>query len=299
MTLKAVTAWPTNYPTNAKFLEWVKNANEKGKGQFVINVVGGPEAVPYSEQIQAIKNGVIDFANTAGGYYTNQIPEVYAFQLSRLNPDEERKNGFYDLMAKIHQEKGLIYMGRALAGVPMGYLFINIPAKSTKDLAGLKIRSEIVYDPIIKEVKAVPVTMPIPDIYNAMQQHVIDGFIKPLSSGFVSLGLHEVTKYLVNHTLYRNPTVAIGRLETWNKLPESARKILTDTFIEMESTAVAYAQGIDNNELKKGKDAGLQLIDFPADDAKWFIDTAYKLAWDVTLPKCPQYGAQLQKLSTK
>lgn len=299
ITLRAVMAWPESQQSNIKFLEWVTKANQAAKGAVVIKIVGGPEAVPFAEQVGALKRGMIDIVHTAGGYYTDVVPEINAILLSQITPSEERKNGYYDLMNKIHQEKGLFYLGRTNAGAPLGCIFINVLIKSPKDLAGLKIRSQPVYDPLLKEYKAVPVNMQTSEIYNAMQQHVVDGFINSPTAGIVSMGFPEVTKYILSSMFYTNPAVVIANLDTWNKIPENDRKVLTDSFIAMEQVATDYWANMFKTEMQKAVDAGMKIIDFAPEDSKSFTDTAYRLSWEVILTKSPQYGPKLKQLSSK
>ena len=61
---------------------------------------------------------------------------------------------------------------------------------------------------------------------------------------------------------------------------------------------VAHVPG-DNAEIEKAQKAGVKLADFPPDDAKQFIETAYRTGWENLLKKSPKYGPKLRELSTK
>lgn len=297
--IKALMAWPESYTSNGSFREWVNRVNESGKGKVTIKLIGGPEAVPLFEQIGALKRGVVDIVNTAAAYYMGVIPEVEAFGLSRLNPEEERARGFYDLMAEIHKEHGLMYLGRMQGATPLGVLCTKPQVKSSKDLAGLKIRSVPIYDAFLKELRAVPVTIPVPEIYTALERGVVDGFIQPLAGGFTSLGFHEVVKYIVNHYFYQLPGTALVNMEYWNKLPQDTRNFLITTVKENERNVGKYFMSLHNLEIDKAQKAGVKLVDFPPDDAKQFVETAYRMGWENLLKKSPKYGQKLRELSTK
>lgn len=297
--IKAIMAWPENYTSNGPFREWVNRVNESGKGKVQIKLIGGPEAIPLFEQIGALKRGVVDVVNTAAAYYMGTIPEAEAFGLSRLNPEEERAKGFYDLMAEIHKEHGLMYLGRMQGAAPLGVLCTKIQIKSSKDLAGLKIRSVPIYDAFLKELRAVPVTIPVPEIYTALERGIVDGFIQPLAGGFTSLGFHEVVKYIVNHYFYQLPGTALVNMEYWNKLPQETRHFLINTVKENEKTVGKYFMALHSLEIEKGQKAGVKLVDFPPDDAKQFVETAYRTGWENLLKKSPKQGPRLKELSTK
>ncbi len=299
VTLKAISSWPSNMGNMTKFNEWVKKANEASQGKFKIEYIGGPENIPYNEQVGALKRGVVDLVQTAGGYYMGDIPEVFSLVLSQLNPVEERKSGFYNLLNEVHKKHGLFLMGRTQAYIPLAYFCFNVDAKGPKDLEGLKFRSNPPYDPLLKEMKIVPVTMGEPEIFTAMQQKVVDGFLKNISTGFVNVGLEKVTKYILNIGLWQSPTVVVFNLDSWNKLPADARKILSDTFLQMEANQMSFWAEQNNAELKKAADAGVILKEWSAADTKWLIDAAFRTGWDATLPKCPEYGPKLKELSMK
>lgn len=297
--IKALMAWPENYTSNGGFREWVKRVNELGKGKVTIKVIGGPEAIPLFEQIGALKRGVVDVVHTAAAYYMGAIPEVEAFGLSRLNPEEERTQGFYDLMVEIHKNHGIMYLGRMQGVAPLGTLCTKVNLRSPKDLAGLKIRSVPIYDAFLKELKAVPVTIPVPEIYTALERGVVDGFIQPLAGGFTSLGFHEVVKYIVNHYFYQLPGIALMNLEFWNKLPKETKDFLMDTMKDNEKIIGKMFLSYHETELERAQKAGVKLINFSPEDAKYFIDTAYRTGWENLLKKAPKYGPRLKELSTK
>lgn len=299
ITIKALMAWPENYTSNGGFREWVKKVNELGKGKVTIKIIGGPEAIPLFEQIGALKRGVVDVVHTAAAYYMGVIPEVEAFGLSRLNPEEERARGFYDLMVEIHKNQGIMYLGRMQGVAPLGTLCTKVNLKSPKDLAGLKIRSVPIYDAFLKELKAVPVTIPVPEIYTALERGVVDGFIQPLAGGFTSLGFHEVVKYIVNHYFYQLPGTALMNLDFWNKLPKEIKDFLMDTVKDNEKIIGKIFLSYHETELEKAQKAGVKLINFSPEDAKYFIETAYRMGWENLLKKAPKYGPRLRELSTK
>ena len=297
--LKAVSAWPTGIVTLDMFKEWIKTVNERGEGKVQIELIGGPEVTPMPEQIGALKRGVFDILLTAAGYYMGTIPEAEAFGLSRITPQDERANGFYDFMDQIHQQNGFKYIGRAMAMVPLGVMSINKKIDSPKELKGMKIRTVIIYDAFIRELGAVPVTIPEPEIYTSMERGVVDGFVAPLASGFVRQGFHEIVKYIIPYYFYQIPTVVVANLKSWEKLPEDVQKLLIDAIVEVEEKAGPYYKNVHDTELKKAQELGVQLIEFSPEDAKWFVDTAYRVSWENLAKKAPENVEKLRELSVK
>ena len=59
-TISATHVFPASLIYSRSFLEYVKKANEAGKGVFTIQVRGGPEAIGMMEQPGAVRSGVVD-----------------------------------------------------------------------------------------------------------------------------------------------------------------------------------------------------------------------------------------------
>lgn len=296
--LKAVTAWPLAYASVDAFKDYVKVVNEKMKGRIEIEIIGGPEVTPLFEQVGALKRGVFDILQTAAAYYMGMMPEAFAFGLSRITPTEERENGFYDLMAEIHNKNGLVYIGRSQGLVPLGVLCLKEKITGPADLKGKKIRSVKIYDTFMKEMGAVPVTLPVPEIYTSLERGLVDGFIAPLAGGFVRLGYHEVVKYIVVHYFYQLPGVFLANQRAWNKLPEQDRNMMISIAKEMEPSFVDHYRKIHDEELRRAIEKGVKTIEFSPQDAKYFLDTAYQVGWEELTKQSPEYAPKLQKLST-
>src|SRR5205807_1668820 len=109
VTLRVVSAFPENQYYVKRTVEWIDKANKEGKGVLQMNFIGGPRAIPTFEIGNAVKTGVVDMALTTGAYYTNLMPEADALKLAEVSAAEQRRNGAYDLINKIWQEKANMY----------------------------------------------------------------------------------------------------------------------------------------------------------------------------------------------
>ena len=73
--LTATHTFPANWVYSRSFLEFVKKANDAGKGVFTIQVRGGPEAIGMMEQPNAARDGVVDMVYTPCAFYAATVPE--------------------------------------------------------------------------------------------------------------------------------------------------------------------------------------------------------------------------------
>src|SRR6201996_972244 len=105
VTLRAISAFNEKTTYSNGIERFIDRVNAAGKGVVQINYIGGPKAMPPFETGNALKNGVVDIANTTGAFYTNLMPEGDAWKLKQRPMAELRKNGGFDLMAKLYEQK--------------------------------------------------------------------------------------------------------------------------------------------------------------------------------------------------
>src|SRR5260221_12036873 len=95
-TVSATHVFPASLIYSRSFLEFVKKANEAGKGEFAIQVRGGQGAIGMMEQPGAVRSGVADMIYTRGAFYPAQGPECDAVSASTIAGPTRRKNGGTD-----------------------------------------------------------------------------------------------------------------------------------------------------------------------------------------------------------
>jgi TRAP-type C4-dicarboxylate transport system substrate-binding protein len=148
---------------------WVSEVNKQLGGQVHVNYVGGPEAMDRREQPEALRKGVVDITFTAAGDYQDQVPVVSGFVLSKLTPMQERTSGFYDFMVDQHAKLlNARYLGRMQ--VSPFYLWVKKDVKTLADLNGLKMRTGLLYDRMMRAFGMVPVSTNAPEVYTALQE---------------------------------------------------------------------------------------------------------------------------------
>jgi len=301
--LKAVTAWPKHTSmVEMGFNDWEARVKEKVKerypGQLEIRYVGGPEAIGQFDQAASLKAGVVDVVMQAPSYCESIVPEAGAIKYSELTPMEDRKTGAYDFWNKIFNKKlNAVYLGRHGRDTTF-HFFLN--KKVTKpDFSGLTLRTPPgVFSSLAKALGASPITMPTGDVFTALQRGVINGYLTVYLAP-PDLGWHEVTKYVTVPGFFTDPLIVLVNLNAWNKLPAHLQQLLMEASIESEINAWKLSKVQTERVRKKYEKVGLRTIDFAPPDAKRYIDTAYRIAWDDCKNKFPELVPRLRKLLSK
>jgi len=297
--LKAVTAFPKNHLNNDPVPLFVDQVSEGAKGRLKIDWVGGPEVIKAFDQIHALKAGTIDMILYYPFPYMKPLmPEAEAKGLSELAEWEERKSGAFDLWSKIFAERvNAKYLGsfHNLVGY---HIYCNKKIESIDDFKGMKIRAQPLYIPLLESLSAAPVTMRPPEIYTAMERGVVDGFMWP-KVGMISWGLQEVTKYVIQPSVFQMCPATVINLDKWSKIPKDLQEMIMEVMKNMEYVATMRNLLIVEKEDKVREQAGMKYLQLPPADAEKFRTLAYEKTWELVLKKAPENGPKLKELSSK
>ncbi len=278
ITIKSAAFLPVNHIICSFIPVLIDRINNASKGEIDWKLIGGPEVVAGLDQFEAIKRGTLDAGFLVAADYAGSMPEAYAAALSRLEPWEERKSGFYDLFNKIHQGQNTYYLGR---WHKLGfYIWTNKPAEKLADLKGRKIRGGgTLYDPWFEKLGIAGVQIPYGDVYTALQRGVVDGFAWPMY-GVSDSGWLEVTKNCIDHEVFSSSdAVVIVNLSTWNKIPKGLRDTIAKVCADAEHDMVSHYAKLLEQERQKALKAGVKLVKLPQDEAKRYVDMAYEGGW--------------------
>ena len=225
---------PPIHPQHHAALAFAKYVNEKTKGEIEVQVfplgqLGGERSM--SEQVQA---GTLQMTSATAGVLANFVPEIGIIELPFVYPD--RETAYRVLDDKDVRER---FAGYADA---KGFVFIGYtenefrdmtnskrPIKNPEDLKGLKMR--VLEAPMMidtfKALGTNPTPLPFPEIYNALQQKVIDGQDNPIFTS-IMMKFTEVNKFatITNHILTECPTVV--NKDFWKSLTPAQQKIFRE-----------------------------------------------------------------------
>jgi TRAP-type C4-dicarboxylate transport system substrate-binding protein len=294
VTLRAVTSFAEGTQFSKNFERFIEKVNKDGKGVIQINYIGGPRAMPPFEVGNAVRTGVVDIANVTGAFYTNLMPEADGFKLISKPMSEQRKNGTWDYLNQLHNQKlNAQYLARQFHNVPF-HLYLNKKIDKM-DLTGMKIRVTPVYRDIVQALGGTPINTPPGEVYTALERGVVDGYGWPIS-GIFDLGWDKATKFRVNPGFYGAEVNVLVNLDKWKSLNDAQRKILNDAALWLEgldAENVAINKAEDERQVK----AGIQVLDFGPQVSQDFLKKANDVAWQSVIAKSPETGKKLRELA--
>lgn len=262
--------------------------------RITFKYVGGPEAFPVFESLEAIRNGAVEIAVTASAYNTAQLPAVLAAKLTPYSPWEDREKGVFDLLSEIYQKANVQYLGRATN--KEFKLYTNKEVKSSADFKGLRMRVTPAYKDFVVALGSQPVTTDPGEVYTALERNVVDGYGWP-EVWISDFGWQEVTKYAVNPTFFKVDAIIVMNLDAWKKLPKAEQDLLTEAMKKVEHDVDAYVKQEKAKEEKLMADKGVKQI--TVSDPDKYRQLAYDSTWQTVLAQSPDYGPKLKEVMTK
>ena len=297
VTLRAVSAFAEKTTYAQGFERFIARVNEAGKGVIHINYIGGPKAMPPFEVGNALKSGVIDLANTTGAFYTNLMPEADAWKLTQRPMAELRKNGGYDYMARLYDQKmNAILLARVVDNNPF-HLYLN-KRISKPDLTGLKLRITPVYRDFFQALGGTVVQTAPGEVYTALERGVVDGYGWPIT-GVFDLGWNEKTKYRVDPGFYSAEVSVLINKKTWDKLDAKQKAVLQQAAEKGEAEAIAEFAAANARDTKRQADAGIETITFDPATAKQYYEKAYEAGWAGVIRQSSEHGPKLREFFSK
>jgi len=294
--LNAVSFLPKNHQLCEMIHVWIERVNEQCKDTIKIDWAGGGEIIPSFEQAEALRKNMVQLIFYPTAYYSELAPEINALSLSRLSIEEERKpGGLYDFMVERHKKIGMMYIGTWLYD-PF-YLRLAKPVKTLDELKGLKMRSGALYDPMMKELGMIPITIEFKETLESLNRGLVEGF------GFATLGPAgwgwlDYCKYIIDIPIYtRQNTLILMNLDTWNNLPKNIQEKIMEITIEFEPQMIAHFKKKIAEEWKKYDEIGIKRITFTPAETQRYIDVAYESVWAELKTKVPNLVPDLKKLT--
>jgi len=264
-----------------QYKEWVEAASN---GQLIIDIKGNGEVIPTEEQIFALSKGRIDMIFSMGDDISQMTPLGSAMVLTDMPPWEEREKGIWDFYREIIARDCNAYWLGPLYSAQFFTLTTNVKAMGPNDLKGKKIRAGSSFFNSVKAVGAVPVSVPMMEIYTAMERGTIDGFVM-VPVGYTQFGWHEVSKYWVGPPLLEGstPSCPLINMDVWKSLSKKEQMWLTQPIVDHLEEMYGFHFWLYNGQ-KYGTgamlDAGVARIEWSEKDNQWFKETWQNAMWD-------------------
>ncbi len=188
---------PTHLVVDSTYKPFAEAVAEGTGGEVTVTVYMGGELGPGpAEQYNRAVEGVTDIAFGLPGYTASNFPMTLLTELPGVITAEEGTARIVENIDMLSDEYRRVVLLGLWNNAPNLLFTAAKPVRSLEDLQGLKIRVPSRNAGLVVEAwGATPVSMPAPEIYNAMQTGVIDGAMTDAST-LKAFRLEEVTNFI-------------------------------------------------------------------------------------------------------
>jgi len=278
LTLRLADSLPAGHIIHESVTKPFMEAVEKRTGgKVVISHFPAEQLGKAKDMLRLTQSGVVDIGYIVPSYASDKMP---------LTAVAELPGGFHNACHATAAYWALTRDGQFLAEkefAPNGIrplitfvlptyqilLSTRKPINSLADLEGLKIRTAGgALDLMVRSIKAVPIRLSPPEIYESMSRGTLDGAM----IGYQSAASYDLIGLVKTGTL-NEPlssvviTYSISNAK-WKALPQSVRDVLAEEGERITRESCAKFAQAEERAIALAKDKGVKLIEFSSEDAK-------------------------------
>jgi len=215
--------------------EFKRVVEENSDGRIAVNIRPAAQLGGDVEILEQTQMGMVDIAIPPTGNLANFAPKMFLYDLPYLIPDEDGMKRLLDgdvgreLLDSLedHDLYGVNYWGAGFRNMTNNIRPINEP----DDLKNIKMR--VLQAPTLlstyRAYGANPTAMAYTEVYNGLQQGVVEGQENPLAN-IDSMKFYEVQKYMTLTAHTYHTYAAVMNKAKWESLPEDLQEIVRDAF---------------------------------------------------------------------
>lgn len=262
-------------PNGQAALAFAKEVNEKSQGRINITVSPAAQLGGDVEIIEQLQMNMVQIAIPPTATLGNFEPRIQILDLPFLLPSEELMMKVLDGPAGRKILDTLDGHGMHAVnfwGAGFRHMTNNVrPIEKPESLKGIKMRT--MQSPILlstyRNFGANPTAMAFTEVYNGLQQGVIEGQENPLAN-IATMRFYEVQKYMTLSSHAYHGYAAVVNKDAWESLPADLQQIMTEAFNNGRDLARKLTGDFETDALKTIKEH-TEVIELSPEDLQAFI----------------------------
>jgi len=250
---------------------WAEQIEKRSNGQIKIKMYWVDELCGPKEMMMAVKTRLADVVGQVPAYTPGETPilnSTYLPFVSAARMDQtvmvynrvaRESKAFIAEMDKFNCVYGGAYEDE-------GYNLIGKkPVRTVNDLKSLRIRCMPDLGLVLKNFGAVPVTVPVTEMYSALDTGIVD-VIAQARSAFRAYKLDELSRYItLDLDMGRSPNIYLINRESWNELPDSLKQVVQGVIDDLPAFLWDFQHKPERiAELDRViKEKGIEVFNFP------------------------------------
>ncbi|SDI72308.1 TRAP transporter substrate-binding protein [Natribacillus halophilus] len=262
---------PANHPIQTEVLDGLdEDLNEQTDGRinmefYADNTLGDPES-HYDMTV----SGEADIGLSVYGYAPGSFDLVTVMELPFLAESAEHASEIlmtlYEEFPELQEEHDDTHPLFLYSAEPAQIMSNDYRIETPEDIEGLRVRSPSpLANDIIESMGATAVSMPMGDVYEALDRGVIDAAMVPLETLY-NYSFHEVVEYITIGNFSATPFFSVMNQNTYDGIGDSDQEVL-DSLTGKELATEAGSVYDEDGEagLDAAIDSGAEIIELEGD----------------------------------
>lgn len=252
--------------------QWCREVEKRTNGRVKINYYAGGTLAPAEQTYDAVVKGIADIGFAALPYNKGRFPltEVCDLPLGLKSSVTACRmvNAYYNKFKPKELDDTKVLF---LENHGPGLIHSRKPVHTMEDMRGLKVKAAGTQARIINALGGIPVGLPMPDTYDALQKGIVDAVASPYEA-LQGFRLGEVATYTTEDwgASYVATFGVVMNKERWNSLPPDIQKIIEEVNHEYIDKIGSAWDGCDSDAKKWAVGRGSKIITLSKEEnARW------------------------------
>lgn len=268
-------SWPPVICTNKFLAPWfVEEIEKRTGGRVKITIYHVGELLSPPQTYEGVVKGLADIGTSRFAFTLGRFPVAIGYEMPGIgyNNAYVSNNVLWDLYKKYQPKEMNDTRMLWVDSTGPAFLYTKQPIRTLEDFAGREIRADALVLDAIKALGGVPVSMPVTEVYLALQRGVITGTLDRFG-GLKGFRIADVAKYIHLAPFIYSSAAFFNtmNLKVWNSLPPDIQKV----FDEVGNEAVMKSAEIFEKDEQLGfdyaiKEKKMEIVPLSADElTRW------------------------------
>lgn len=302
--LRVADSFPsTHYIVDYATKFWMDSVTKATGGAVTFEYYPSEQLGKAKDFLALTQSGVTDIAYVAPSFVSDKMPLTAVAELPGSFTGACEGSAAFWKLAKdgVLADKEFAPNGVRpifVVVLPQYQVFTKAKLESVKNLEGMKLYTAGGAKELsVRKLKAVPIKMATPEVYESLSRGTIDGVLFPYASLF-PYNVDKLVKYgTVGESLGSFAATYVINEAKYKRLPASVQKAMSDASEATVKRACALIDRDLESQMQRAKQGGITLVQFPATERKE-IDAAMATIgkeWAESLDKRGKPGSEVLK----
>ncbi|ABB37435.1 Extracellular solute-binding protein, family 7 [Oleidesulfovibrio alaskensis G20] len=247
--------------------QWAHEVRTRTRGKVDVLTYPGGTLLGARNMLRGVMSGQADIGCISLAYHPGVFPVMSVFELPLgFTSAEAASSVLWELYSGLRPaELERVKVLTMFTSAPSHFMTVT-PVRSLRDLQGMEIRGAGTLSAILEKLGATPVSMPMPEVPEAVQKGIIKGLFTSLDV-MKDMNFAEMTGHVTRADQAVYPFAVIMNREAWERLSPDVQQVLDGLAAEHAAWTGRYLDAHVQDSMRWAEEKhGVQVHTLPEED---------------------------------